>query len=138
MLNTVARSRVLIVDDERVIAETLVTIFHHSGYEARCVFSAEEALTVIPEWRPSLAIVDVLLPEMNGVDLAIRIRAEYPGTRIALFSGYTTTSELLEAARQQGHEFNILAKPVHPADLLDLASTLLATPAADRINSDGN
>jgi len=138
MLHAVEKSRVLIVDDERVIAETLVSIFHHSGYEARCVFSAEDALNLIPQWTPSLAVIDVLLPEMNGVDLAIRIRAEYPGIRVTLFSGHTATAELLEAARQQGHEFNILAKPVHPADLLDLASNLLAAPAAGRINSDGN
>ena len=63
--------RVLIVDDERTIADTLVLIFSANGYETRASYSAEQALEIIADWLPDLAILDVVLPKMNGVDLAI-------------------------------------------------------------------
>ncbi|MGA7887166.1 MAG: hypothetical protein WCA44_15605, partial [Acidobacteriaceae bacterium] len=55
---------------------------------------------------------------LNGIDAAIQIRAMLPGCKILLFSGQAATADLLERVRQQGHEFEILAKPVHPQDLL--------------------
>jgi CheY-like chemotaxis protein len=114
------KPRVLIVDDEHVIADTLVTIFSTTGLDAMAVYSAEEALTLIPEWRPHVAIIDVHLPGMNGIDLAIRLKAEYPSCRLTLFSGYSSTVDLLEKARLDGHTLEVLAKPVHPTELLSL------------------
>jgi hypothetical protein len=46
------------------------------------------------------------------------VRQSVPGCKILLFSGQAATADLLETARAQGHEFEILAKPVHPQDLL--------------------
>ena len=79
--------RVLFVDDERLIADTLAIIFSSQGYETRAVYSAEQALELISDWLPNLAIIDVRLPGMNGIDLAIRLRAEYPDCIVSLFSG---------------------------------------------------
>jgi DNA-binding response OmpR family regulator len=123
MANTDAR-RVLVVDDERVIADTLAQIFVNAGYDALAVYSAEEALRLIGDffWSPDLAILDVQLPGMNGIDLAIRLNAEYPTCRLTLFSGETATTELVERALGNGHRFNVLAKPIHPLELLGLAS----------------
>jgi len=59
------------------------------------------------------------MPDMNGIDAAIQIRGFLPGCKILLFSGQAATADLLENARQRGHEFEILAKPVHPQDLLE-------------------
>ena len=58
------------------------------------------------------------MPDMNGIDAAIQIRSFLPKCKILLFSGQAATADLLETARQQGHEFEILAKPVHPEDFL--------------------
>ena len=74
--------RLLIVDDEHIIADTLATIFANAGYEAKAVYTAEAALTLIEEWAPDLALIDVFLPGMNGVDLALRLKAELPGCRL--------------------------------------------------------
>ena len=68
--------------------------------------------------QPDLIISDVIMPDMNGIEAAIRIRQALPGCKILLFSGQAATADLLEKARAQGHEFEILAKPVHPQDLL--------------------
>jgi CheY-like chemotaxis protein len=119
--------RVLFVDDERLIADTLALIFSSQGYETRAIYSAEQALELIPDWLPNLAIIDVRLPGMNGIDLAIRLRAEYPDCRVSLFSGQASTSDLLELARQNGHSFDIIVKPVPPAEFLAQASHLLCS-----------
>jgi DNA-binding response OmpR family regulator len=119
----------LIVDDEPVIADTLVIIFSKAGYHARSAYSAEEALELIRVWRPDLAIIDVILPRMSGVDLCMQINAESPDCRVVLLSGASATSDLLAAAP---HSFEILAKPIHPREMLALASRLLG-PEKGRI-----
>ena len=131
-MTTPEKNRILVIDDEKIIADTLVLIFCHAGYEARPAYSAEQALESLTtgEWIPQLAIIDVRLPGMNGVDLAIRLKAEYPDMRLSLFSGQAATSELLDVARLNGHTFDVLAKPVHPTEFLGLASRLLSSPGA--------
>ena len=123
-LSSAEKKRVLIVDDEHVIADTLVAIFSNAGYDSRAAYSAESALGLIPSWPPHLAIVDVVLPAMNGIDFAILLQAIRPDCTVRLFSGQLDTSRLLEAARQGGHDFEVFAKPVHPREFLALASAL--------------
>ena len=118
--------KILIVDDEAAISDTLALIFRSQRYDARVAYSAEHAIEVIAEWRPDLAILDVMLPEMNGIDLAIVIKANHPCCHVLLFSGHSNTSVLLEEAGRKGHQFEVLAKPVHPNLMLERASALLA------------
>ena len=125
MSSSIEPKRVLFVDDERLIADTLAIIFSSQGYETRAVYSAEQALELISDWLPNLAIIDVRLPGMNGIDLAILLKAEYPDCRLSLFSGQASTSDLLELARQNGHSFDIIAKPVPPGEFLAQAFHLL-------------
>jgi DNA-binding response OmpR family regulator len=119
------RHKVLIVDDERTIANTLDLIFSASGYETRAAYSAEQALEIITGWLPDLAIIDVVLPLMSGIDLAILLTAQCPACRILLFSGQSLTADLLVEATTKGYTFDILAKPVHPTVLLERALNLL-------------
>ena len=113
-----AKPRVLVADDERVIADTLAIILNQAGYNASAVYSGNAAVEQAQALKPDLLISDVIMPDMNGIDAAIKIRALVPTCKILLFSGQAATADLLENARLQGHEFEILAKPVHPQDLL--------------------
>jgi DNA-binding NtrC family response regulator len=122
------RRRILIVDDESAIADTLQMIFHMQRYDARVGYSAEHAAELISNWEPELAILDVILPEMNGIDLAIVIKENYPKCHVILFSGHMNTSMLLEEAGRKGHSFEVLAKPVMPDLILERASELLSSP----------
>src|SRR5690348_798751 len=88
------RRRILIVDDELAIADTLQMIFQLQHYDARVAYTAERAVELIAQWQPELAILDVILPEMNGIDLAIVIKANYPKCHVILFSGHMNTSML--------------------------------------------
>ncbi|MGC1460657.1 MAG: response regulator [Terracidiphilus sp.] len=118
MPETKSKPKVLVVDDERVIADTLSMILNQSGFEARAVYSGEGALELAQAFEPDMLISDVIMADLNGIDAAIRIRAQLPGIKVLLFSGQAATADLLEIARTQGYEFEILAKPVHPQDLL--------------------
>jgi CheY-like chemotaxis protein len=112
------RPKVLVVDDEHVIANTLAMILNQSGFEAKPVYSGEKAVELASTFQPDMLITDVIMADLNGIDAAIRIRALLPKIKILLFSGQAATADLLEKARAQGYEFEILAKPVHPQDLL--------------------
>ncbi len=68
--------------------------------------------------EPDLLITDVSMPGMSGIDLAIEMKMVYPRCKTLLFSGQASTADLLEKARQDGHDFVLLQKPTHPADLL--------------------
>ncbi len=118
MAETKTKHKVLVVDDERVIADTLSMILNQSGFEARAVYSGEGALELAKTYQPDMLISDVIMADLNGIDAAIRIRELLPRIKILLFSGQAATADLLEKARAQGYEFEILAKPVHPQDLL--------------------
>ncbi len=122
------RRRILIVDDELAIADTLQLIFKLQRYDARVAYSAERAVELIAQWQPELAILDVILSEMNGIDLAIVIKANHPKCHVILFSGHTNTAMLLEEAVRKGHNFEVLAKPVMPELILERASELLSLP----------
>jgi CheY-like chemotaxis protein len=112
------KPKVLVVDDERIIANTLAMILNQSGFQAKAVYSGEAALEQASSFIPDMLIADVIMPDLNGIDAAIQIRALLPKVKILLFSGQAATADLLEKARTQGYEFEILAKPVHPQDLL--------------------
>ena len=114
----VKKPKVLVVDDERVIADTLAIILNQHGYDATAVYTGTGAVELARSGHPDLIISDVIMPDMNGIEAAIQIRKFLPGCKILLFSGQAATADLLENARTEGHEFEILAKPVHPQDLL--------------------
>jgi CheY-like chemotaxis protein len=115
---TPSKPKVLVADDEQVIANTLAIILNQAGFEARAVYSGEKVLEALEEFQPDMLISDVIMTGMTGIEAAIATREKMPTCKILLFSGQATTADLLEKARQEGHEFEILAKPVHPTDLL--------------------
>jgi len=117
--------KILIVDDEVHISETLGMVFSARGYEVRGANSAEQAIEILAQWQPDAAILDVMLPHMNGIDLGLVIRSNYPTCRLLLISGHPDTGALLEEAKAKGHSFEILAKPIHPAYILAAVSDLL-------------
>jgi CheY-like chemotaxis protein len=119
MPENAARPKVLVVDDERVIADTLAMILNQSGFQAQAIYSGEGAVELASTFEPDMLISDVIMADLNGIDAAIRIRELLPKIKILLFSGQAATADLLDNARKQGYEFEILAKPVHPQDLLN-------------------
>jgi CheY-like chemotaxis protein len=111
-------TRIFVVDDENVIASTLATILQNSGFSATAFTNPLDALESARADAPDLLISDVMMPQLSGIDLAIRMKIECPECKVLLFSGQAGTADLLQTARTQGHDFHLLSKPVHPTDLL--------------------
>ena len=112
------RPVVMVVDDESIIADTLAEILTRSGYAGVAEYDGDSALETALLMPPEMLITDVVLPGMSGIELAITIRRIFPDCKIILFSGQASTADLLAAARQDGHHFTLLNKPLHPQDLL--------------------
>jgi DNA-binding response OmpR family regulator len=125
-MNETKRLTVLVVDDERPITDTLCQILHRAGYDCRSAYGAAEALEILSQFTPALIITDVMMPEIDGVEMAKTIHTKYPQCKILLFSGNAATQDLLENARTEGYSFNVLAKPVHPRELLAKVAALLS------------
>jgi DNA-binding NtrC family response regulator len=112
------RPRVLVVDDEAIIADTLAEILSLSGFPAIAAYDGNGALGTALLQPPEMLITDVVLPGMNGIELAITIKRVYPDCKILLFSGQATTADLLASARRDGYRFTLLNKPLAPQELL--------------------
>jgi DNA-binding NtrC family response regulator len=112
------RFRVFVVDDEFIIASTLATILQRNGFDAVSFTDPLEALSAAETQAPDLLITDVVMPGMSGIDLAIAVKKLSPQCKVLLFSGQAATANLLQEARTNGHDFELLSKPIHPTDLL--------------------
>jgi DNA-binding response OmpR family regulator len=113
------RPVVLVVDDERVIADTLAIILSRSGFAAMTAYDGASALEMAGVVPPELLLSDVMMgPGIDGTELAITLIKLFPDCKVLLFSGHAATSDLLDKAREGGHNFTLLTKPLHPAELL--------------------
>ncbi|MFP5235369.1 MAG: response regulator [Acidobacteriota bacterium] len=119
---------VFVVDDEPVITETLKAILNRSGIATLCANSGVDALELAAAVPPDLLITDYRMPGMNGIELATSIKQLAPHCEIILFSGNLTFDKLAAEAANSGVEMVTLAKPVHPARILELVKARL--PAA--------
>jgi len=113
-----SKPRVLVVDDERVIADSLTAILNHSGFDAIAKYGGLDAIEFLQQECPDIVLSDVVMPDLNGLDVADAARTNCPGTRIVLISGNAATPNLLEHALPDGPPFELLAKPIHPTHLL--------------------
>jgi DNA-binding response OmpR family regulator len=113
------RPVVLVVDDEMLIADTLSMILTKNGYRVLTAYDAKAALKLAQTVAPEVLLTDVaMLPEMNGMDLAIEVAQSFSDCRVLLLSGQASAYDLLDDARERGHEFTLLKKPLHPLELL--------------------
>lgn len=119
MPDVAGRPKVLVVDDERAIADTLALILNKNGFAASVAYSGEEAVVFAQLQLPDILITDVFMSGMNGIEAALEVCARAPKCRALLISGQSVTEELLKRAGADGHQFEILLKPVHPRALID-------------------
>jgi CheY-like chemotaxis protein len=111
------RPVILVVDDEHVIADTLTAVLRLSGFAAIAAYDGLSALELASVIPPELLITDIAMPRMNGIQLALALVDVIPDCKVLLFSGHASHIDMLEA-RKAGYNFPLLAKPVHPAQML--------------------
>lgn len=112
----VGKPKVVVADDEEVIAETMAMILNASGYEARAVSSGEAALELAKRFHPDFLISDIRMGEMDGIEAAKRIRAFLPKCKVVVFSATMVDQDMRLELRSLGFDF--LRKPLHPTRLM--------------------
>lgn len=110
--------RILIIDDEKIVADTLALILKKAGYDVRAAYDGASAIELAGEFAPECIICDVILPGMDGISVCSEITAILPRCRVFIFSGQMETDVRVEDGRALGHEWEILVKPIMPDELL--------------------
>jgi CheY-like chemotaxis protein len=113
-----ATPSVLVVDDDKNLADSLVSILNKSGFVASAAYSGREAIQHAVMFPPDCILMDVFMEGIDGVDAAIAIRETIPLCGILLISGYEDARERLKKSTVRGHDFELLMKPIQPASLL--------------------
>jgi DNA-binding response OmpR family regulator len=101
-------------------------ILQNAGYRTIVVHNGEHAAQLIRKSAPDAVLLDVILPGMDGVEVAIQACQSAPNCRVLLFSGQPDAAQLLAQAGSRGYNFEILAKPARPKELLERIAELLA------------
>jgi DNA-binding response OmpR family regulator len=110
--------RILVIDDEKIVADTLALILKKAGYDVRAAYDGAVAMELAGVFAPECIICDVILPGMDGISVCSQITAMLPQCRVFIFSGQMETGLPVEDGRAVGHEWEILVKPIMPDELL--------------------
>lgn len=104
-----ASSRILIVDDEGSVRSMLSNLLEEEGCEVRVAESAEAGLAMLKRFDPAVAIVDIVLPGMDGLEFLSRIKQVSPDTEVLIITGHTSAERAFKAIRQGAYDY--LEKP---------------------------
>jgi len=121
---TVARERVLVVDDEPDLAESCAYFLERAGYETRCAASAPDALLMLQKESFGVVVSDVRMPRMSGMELLAAIREQDPDIEVLLLTGYPDLQMAVSAIKQGA--FDYLAKPYGEEDLIERVAKAMA------------
>lgn len=120
MPDSAAPPRVLVCDDEELVAKTLVAILSKSGFSARATYDGQSATEIAGEWRPDIFLCDVIMPEMDGIETSIRICGMLPSCRVFLISAQEREATRVAEQKARGYDFEFILKPIHPLELIQL------------------
>lgn len=120
---------VLIVEDDPQILKLVAMILSEAGFAVLLAHSAREAMRVEAEFSPSihLLLADVMMPDMNGPDLAELLKRRRPEMRVMLMSGFADGAMLV-----LNHGWHFIEKPFLPDLLVDRITDLLHTNMRDQ------
>jgi DNA-binding response OmpR family regulator len=113
------RLKILVVDEEQLVADSLVQILNLVGFSACSLYSGSDAVERATQEPYDVLISEVVLKGLSGIDAAIEIRIILPDCKVLLVSGDNRTDDMLIDAHERGYDFDIVAKPVHPDEIID-------------------
>jgi DNA-binding NtrC family response regulator len=119
--------KILVVDDERLIADSMSWVLNMEGFETCVVYSGEEAIAIAGPFRPDALICDILMTGISGVETAARIYEKFPACKVLLISGHVSIADLAQATPGRAYQFDFLSKPVHPRVLIEKLRSVLQT-----------
>ena len=123
-----ARKKVLIIDDEDLVRETVILALGHAGFAAEGLADSAQAFAHIKQGQPDLVLLDLYMPEVSGLDLLRRLKAD-PQTKaipIVMFTGSNETIDVISGISAGAFEY--LTKPIDGEALIAKVRALLAGP----------
>src|ERR1051326_1914041 len=108
---------ILVVDDEALTLRTISRALREEGFEVFVATSGEEALEIFTRERPELAMLDIVLPGVDGIEVLRQIKSAAPATIAVMMSAYHVVDRAVEAMKLGAHDY--LTKPFHIADLVN-------------------
>ncbi|HWQ53152.1 MAG TPA: sigma-54 dependent transcriptional regulator [Bryobacteraceae bacterium] len=124
------KGRILIVDDELVVRDSLSKWFVSEGYQARPVGSAREGLEAIQQLEFDIALLDIKMPGMDGMELQNRLREADPDLTVIIMTGYASVETAVQALKRGAYDY--ITKPVDPDELSHLVAKALEHRRARR------
>ncbi|SEF94972.1 Response regulator receiver domain-containing protein [Bryocella elongata] len=120
------KQRVLIVDDDRLVADTLSLVFRLNGFDSEARYSAADGLNLARSFAPTLLLTDVTMPGESGLDLADAVAREMPDCKLMMLTAYESNTPHVEkhTARTR-RPIRMLYKPVRPEELIREVHELL-------------
>ncbi|MBZ0267285.1 sigma-54 dependent transcriptional regulator [bacterium] len=110
--------RVLVVDDEAIVRDSLRNWFQEDGHEVGCAADAKEALRLVKESSWDLALLDIKMPGIDGLELQRKIREVAPGTTVIIMTAYASVETAVQALKDGAYDY--ITKPFDPERLTHL------------------
>jgi two-component system OmpR family response regulator len=122
-------ARILVVDDEPSIVDAVATALRYEGFEVREAATGREALTAVAEFEPELAVLDWMLPDLEGIEVGRRIRERGFDTAILFLTAKDAVENKVEALRAGGDDY--VTKPFSLAEVVARVQAILRRTASD-------
>ena len=129
-MSEIAKGRILIVDDELVVRDSLNRMFQDEGYDTRAAASGRDALERLTPGDYDLALLDIRMPGMDGMDLHARLHEIDPDLMVIIMTGYASVETAVQALKRGAYDY--IVKPVDPDELLHLVSKAMEHRGARR------
>src|SRR5579864_2870855 len=132
MSRTAPQAKILVVDDEPLIRETLAEYLQQEGFQVTTCASGEEAVRVAAEQSFDVALCDVQLPGIDGIELLDRLVQLNPEMFVVLITAYATVENAVEAFQRGAHDY--LMKPILLDEVLGKVKRMLSARDLRREN----
>lgn len=110
------KPKVLVVDDDRMLADTLTEILSLHGFNPTALYSGEDAVEFVESFQPDIVLSDIRMRKVDGIEAAKRIRELHPECRVILFTALDVNPATKQSIERLGFEF--LQRPLHPDNVL--------------------
>ncbi len=114
--------KILVIDDEKIVCRALQKVLEQEGYYVESASTAEEGIRLIKEKQFQMALIDLVLPGIDGLEACKRIKAEFPMVKVVLMSGYIPKlQETKDVFESFGGCKTIIEKPFGGDEIVSLA-----------------
>src|SRR5918992_1493604 len=120
---TAENRRILIIDDERPILLTLEALLGRHGYQPEAAATAAYGLRVLKSSSPALVLLDLQLPDADGLQMLEQIKSEHPATQVIILTAHDSLNNAIESIKRGAYHF--ISKPYAPEELLSLVEKAL-------------